>query len=109
MTEPVFQIEYYQKENGDIPFRDWLHSIRDSQAVERIRARLTRVRAGNFGNIKSLGDGVIELKIDYGPGYRVYYAMSGKAVVLLLIGGDKTRQSRDIETAKNYWKDYKGE
>jgi putative addiction module killer protein len=109
MTETAYRLEYYQKENGDIPFKDWLYSLRDLQAVERIRARLTRVRTGNFGNAKALGDGIIELKIDYGHGYRVYYAMSGKAVVLLLIGGDKARQGRDIETAKNYWKDYKGE
>ena len=109
MTEPAYQIEYYQKENGDIPFRDWLHSLRDLHAIERIRARLARVRVGNFGNAKSLGDSIIELKIDYGPGYRVYYAMSGKTVVLLLIGGDKSTQRRDIETAKHYWKDYKGE
>jgi len=72
MNEPVYQLEYYQKENGDVPFKDWLYSLRGSQAVERIRARLTRVRAGNFGNAKALGDGVLELKIDFGPGYRVY-------------------------------------
>jgi putative addiction module killer protein len=64
------------------------------------------VRLGNFGNIKPVGDGVSELKVDQGPGYRVYYAMSGKAVVLLLIGGDKSTQSKDIKTAKRYWQDY---
>jgi putative addiction module killer protein len=64
------------------------------------------VRLGNFGNIKPVGDGVSELEVDHGPGYRVYYAMSGKAVVLLLIGGDKSTQSKDIETANRYWQDY---
>ena len=73
-------------------------------AVARIRVRLDRVKLGNFGNVKAVGDGVNELKIDYGPGYRLYYAMSGKTVVLLLIGGDKSTQGRDIETAKAYWK-----
>jgi putative addiction module killer protein len=62
------------------------------------------VRLGNFGIIKPLGDGVHELKIDYGPGYRVYYAMNGKTVVLLLIGGDKATQTKNIKTAKAYWK-----
>lgn len=108
MSDTPFQLEYYQHENGQVPFRDWLHRLRDRQAVERIRARLTRVRAGNFGTIRALGDGVIELKIDHGPGYRLYYAMSGKAIVLLLVGGDKSTQPKDIETAKQYWKDYQG-
>lgn len=64
---------------------------------------------GNFGMVKPLGDGISELKIDHGPGYRVYYAMSGKTVVLLLVGGDKSTQKRDIETAKSYWKRQKEE
>lgn len=109
MKTTAYLIEYYQKDNGDVPFREWLHALRDSQAVERIRARLARVRAGNFGNVKALGDGVAELKIDHGPGYRIYYAMNGKTVVLLLIGGDKSTQRRDIETAKHYWQDFQGE
>lgn len=103
-----FQLQYYQQENGAVPFRDWLRDLRDMRAEARIRARLTRVRAGNFGTIRALGDGVSELKIDYGPGYRVYYAMSGKTVVLLLIGGDKSTQKKDIQAAKNFWRDYQG-
>lgn len=104
-----YQIELYQRQNGAVPFRDWLGSLRDLQAVARIRARLTRIRAGNFGQARALGGGVSELKVDHGPGYRVYYAMSGKTVVLLLIGGDKSTQKRDIETAKDYWREYQGE
>lgn len=76
-------------------------------AVCRIRARLDRMELGNFGTVKPVGDGVSELKIDHGPGYRVYFAMSGKTVVLLLIGGDKSTQQRDIEMAKIYWKQQK--
>jgi putative addiction module killer protein len=106
MTESAYRLEYYQKESGSIPFSEWLESLRDRTAIARIRIRLGRVRLGNFGNIKPVGDGVSELKVDHGPGYRVYYAMSGKAVVLLLIGGDKSTQSKDIETAKRYWQDY---
>lgn len=104
-----YQLEFYQREDGDVPFRDWLNGLRDLQGVARIRARLTRVRAGNFGQVRALGDGVAELKIDHGPGYRVYYAMAGKTIVLLLIGGDKSTQKRDIKTAKDYWRAYKGE
>ena len=104
-----YQIELYQRQNGTVPFRDWLGGLRDLQAAARIRARLTRIRAGNFGQSRALGGGVSELKIDHGPGYRIYYAMSGTTVVLLLIGGDKSTQKRDIATAKNYWREYQGE
>lgn len=62
---------------------------------------------GNFGHVRSVGEGVHELKIDYGPGYRVYYASSGKTIVLLLLGGDKASQGKDIGRAKEYWKDFK--
>jgi putative addiction module killer protein len=66
------------------------------------------LKLGNLGVVKALGGGVIELKIDYGPGYRVYYAMKGKTVVLLLIGGDKSTQKQDIKVAKAYWKRQQG-
>jgi len=84
-----------------------MYSLRDKVAVYRIRARLDRVELGNFGIVKSVGDGVSELKIDHGPGYRIYFAMRGKTVVLLLSGGDKSTQQKDIETAKAYWKQQK--
>ena len=106
MSETAYTVEYYRKESGSAPFHDWLEALRDRAAIARIRIRLNRLRLGNFGTVKALGGGVVELKIDYGPGYRVYYAMSGKTVVLLLVGGDKSTQRQDIETAKGYWKDY---
>jgi putative addiction module killer protein len=84
-----------------------MYSLRDKVAVYRIRARLDRLELGNFGIVKPVGDGVSELKIDHGPGYRIYFAMSGKTVVLLLSGGDKSTQQKDIETAKAYWKQQK--
>ncbi len=73
----------------------------------RIDARLARVQLGNFGDTKGVGEGVLELRIDYGPGYRVYLGRDGSAVVILLLGGDKRTQSKDIDTAKKYWADYK--
>ncbi len=107
MIETPYQLEYYLDEDGNSPFLRWLYSLRDKVAVYRIRARLDRVQLGNFGTVKPVGDGVSELKIDHGPGYRVYFAMSGKTVVLLLIGGDKSTQQSDISTAKRYWKHQK--
>jgi putative addiction module killer protein len=106
MTDTAYQLEYYQKESGEVPFSKWLEDLRDRTAIARIRIRLGRVRLGNFGTVKPVGDGVAEFKIDHGPGYRVYYAISGKSMVLLLVGGDKSTQSKDIETAKRYWQDY---
>ena len=96
-------MEYFLEDDGRAPFTEWLLNLRDRDAHARISARLNRVKLGNFGIIKALGDGVIELKIDYGPGYRVYYAMNGKTIVLLLIGGDKATQTKDIKVAKAYW------
>ena len=100
-------IDFYQLPNGDEPFTDWLSSIRDKRVRERIQARLLVIETGNFGDRKSVGDGVSELRLDFGPGYRVYYGEVDNIIVLLLCGGDKSSQSRDIERAKNYWKEYK--
>ncbi len=80
--------------------------LRDRQAVARIDARVTRLEAGNPGDYKSLGDGIYELRIDYGPGYRIYFAFSGQQIVLLLCGGDKTTQQSDIRAANKYWKEF---
>jgi putative addiction module killer protein len=104
VTDTPYRLEYYIEDNGRAPLTEWLSNLRDRDAHARISARLNRVKLGNFGMIKALGDGVIELKIAYGPGYRVYSAMNGKTVVLLLIGGDKTTQTKDIKVAKAYWK-----
>lgn len=104
MPETRYRLEYFADAKGREPFRDWLYGLSNRSAFARITARLNRVELGNFGFCKGLGgDGVYELKIDYGPGYRVYYAINGKTVVLLLIGGDKSTQAKDIETAKSYW------
>lgn len=80
--------------------------MRDRYAVARVDARVTRLQAGNPGDYKWIGDGVYELRIDYGPGYRIYFVFSGQQIVLLLGGGDKTTQQADIKAAIKYWKDF---
>ncbi len=89
-------------------FDGWLSSLQDRQAVARITARIDRLVAGNAGDTKRLGSGVSELRIDYGPGYRLYYTQRGKALVLLLCGGDKRTQDADIKRAFKLAKDWKG-
>lgn len=99
-------LKEYVTPDGKSPFRKWLHTLRDVSARAKIRVRLNRVRLGNFGDAKPVGGGVSELRIPVGPGYRVYFAREGSTVVLLLCGGDKSSQKRDIEKAKQYWLDY---
>jgi putative addiction module killer protein len=103
----VIEIRRYQTEYNAEPITEWLSALRDKQARARIEMRFSRLAAGNFGDCKSLRDGVSELRIDWGPGYRVYYGMVGKTVVLLLCGGDKRTQDADIQRAVDYMKDFK--
>jgi putative addiction module killer protein len=93
-------------EKTDI-FLDWLRSLRDLRAMARIQIRIDRLALGNAGDVNSVGEGVSELRVDYGPGYRVYYAQHGKALVVLLCGGDKRTQSSDIAMAKKLAKEIK--
>jgi putative addiction module killer protein len=81
-------------------FDEWLRQLRDERARERINVRLRRLASGNAGETRSVGGGVVELKIDYGPGYRVYFIHRGMEIVVLLCGGDKSSQSKDIQMAK---------
>ena len=101
------EFRLYQTSTGARPFDDWLHGLADRQARARIDARLSRVLGGNFGDVEPVGEGVLELRIDWGPGYRVYFARVGPVIVLLLCGGDKRTQQRDIWRAKAILKDYK--
>lgn len=86
-------------------FAHWLHRLRDTRARARIRVRLDRLALGLAGNVKTVGGGVSEPRIDYGPGYRVYFVRHGRAVVVLLAGGDKSMQARDIAFAQRLAKD----
>ena len=106
MQTTPYQLTYYTDVTGEKPFKKWLYGLRDRSAFARITTRLERVELGNVGDHKNVGSGVIELRIHYGPGYRVYYAHSGDQIVLLLLGGDKSTQDQDIETAIAYWKHF---
>lgn len=100
------EIKNYITEQGKEPFADWLDSLRDNRAVSKIDKRLARVKLGNLGDYKSVGEGVFELRIQYGSGYRVYFGKDGNLIILLLCGGTKNTQEEDIEKAKEYWRDY---
>ncbi len=103
----MIEIRHYVSRTGKDVFDDWLSELADSRAQAKIATRINRLAAGNFGDCKPLRLGLYELRIDWGPGYRIYYAMVGRACVLLLCGGDKRKQSSDIERAVEYLKDYK--
>lgn len=109
MTEPSapYELREYITSAGRSPFAHWLEGLRDRRARARIGTRLARVRLGNLGDYEAVGDGVYERRIFYGPGYRVYFAFEVHRVVLLLAGGTKATQRRDITTAKSYWADYR--
>jgi putative addiction module killer protein len=99
-------IRYYITETGRVPFRDWYSELKDTKAKIAIQTRLTRVERGLVGDCKPVGHGVFELRIFIGPGYRVYLGLKGKSWVILLCGGDKDSQYRDINVAHAYWNDY---
>lgn len=99
-------IQLYVTPAGKVPFTQWLDGLRDSKARAKIRVRLDRVRLGNLGDHRAVDEGVWELRIDYGPGYRVYFGQVGTQVVVLLGGGVKATQARDIRQAHAFWMDY---
>jgi putative addiction module killer protein len=101
------EVRRYPTASGRDVFGEWLSELRDVRTRAKIVARIDRLSAGNFGDCKALRGGLFELRIDWGPGYRVYYALAGKEYVLLLGGGDKRKQSSDIKRALEYLKDYR--
>ena len=103
----MIELRRYQLEDGSMPFTDWLRGLRDMRARAQIEVRLRRVSTGNFGDCKSVGEGVSELRIAVGSGYRVYYGKPGQTLVILLCGGDKSSQQANITDAKAYWADWK--
>ncbi len=95
----------YETAEGRAPFSDWMKRLKDRRARAKIRARIARVQLGNFGDCRSVGGGVAELRVSYGPGYRVYFGRQDDTVVVLLLAGDKRTQSDDIDRAQAYWKE----
>lgn len=102
----MIEIRYYKTRDGKDIFREWLISLKDKRAKAKIDVRLDRLVAGNFGDYKSLRKGLYELRINWGPGFRVYYTMDGNTCVLLLCGGDKGSQRSDIRRALEFLEDF---
>ncbi len=100
------EIKNYLSDDGRSPFEEWFNSLRDSKARKRIQLRLDRLQLGNLGDCKPVRQGVFELRIDYGRGYRIYFGQVGLTIILLLCGGDKSTQQSDINQAQIYWRDY---
>ena len=99
-------LKIYVTSDGRQPYSEWLRNLRDTMTVARIRTRIDRIEEGNLGQYKDLGTGLFEFKFSFGPGYRVYFAVDGDEIILLLSGGDKGSQRKDIEKAREYWTDY---
>lgn len=106
METPERALRILVLRNNRSPFKDWLRSLRDKSTQARIQNRIDRLRLGVFGDCQSVGGGVFELRIHFGSGYRVYFGLHGAQVILLLCGGDKGTQVRDIADAQRYWKEF---
>jgi putative addiction module killer protein len=102
----MLDVRYYVSASGEEPFAEWFVGL-DIAAGAKIARALARIEQGNLSNVKSVGEGVLEYRIDFGPGYRIYFGRDGETIIVLLIGGTKKRQQRDIDAARLYWQDYK--
>ena len=102
----MLEIRYYIPFGGQQPFDEWFAEL-EPVARAKVTRAIVRLEQGNFSNVKSVGEGVFEYRINFGPGYRVYFGQDGQTVVILLTGGTKKRQQRDIDAAHAYWRDYK--
>ena len=102
----MIELREYVDANGRIPYRDWLVKL-DAGTIARVIAAVLRMEGGNFSAAKAVGAGVSELRMDFGPGYRVYFGRDGEQLVILLAGGSKKRQQADIDTAQALWAEYK--
>jgi putative addiction module killer protein len=102
----MIELRYYLGSDGESLFEDWFSGL-DAAAAAKVSVVLARVEQGNLSNVKGVGEGVLEYRLDWGSGYRVYFGRDGDVLVILLTGGTKRRQQRDIETAKVLWADYK--
>ena len=106
MEAEKHEVFYYKTRDGKVPFLDWLYSLKNKITRAKIRVQIDRVAAGNFGDHHSVGNGVWELRMNYGPGFRIYYGLAGRKIILILLGGDKKSQEKDIKLAKKCWEDY---
>ena len=102
----MIEIREYIDDRGRSPFGRWFNGL-DARAAARVRTSLARMEAGNLSNVRGVGRGVLELRINVGPGYRVYFGRDGDTLIVLLGGGTKRRQRQDIETARSHWQNYK--
>jgi putative addiction module killer protein len=102
----MLELRYYLASNGGSPFEEWFSGL-NAAAAAKVAVALARLEQGNLSNAKAVGEGVLEYRIDWGPGYRVYFGRDGEALMILLTGGSKQRQQRDIDVAKASWADYK--
>jgi putative addiction module killer protein len=103
----IREARFYVLPNGRCPFEEWLNKLKDIQGRAIIRARIRRLELGNPGSFRPLGNGIFELKINFGPGYRVYYGEDGPRVIILLCGGNKSSQTKDIEKSYRFWTDFR--
>ena len=102
-----YTLKIYETSSGIEPLTEWLNGLKDQKARIALRMRLDRMQLGNLGYCEPVGEGVSEMKIDLGPGYRIYYGMIGRTIVLLLCGGDKKTQNKDIRRALEFFRDHK--
>lgn len=100
------EVRLFQTRSGREPFAEWIESLNDYKTIRRIQKRLLKLEEGHYGDTRALGDGLFELKFFFGPGYRVYFGEDGDSIVVLLAGGDKGSQQRDIERVRIYWKEH---
>ncbi len=100
------EIGIYETLDGKSPFIEWLNSLKDINAKAKIIKRIERIKLGNLGDYKSVGKGICELRIDHGAGYRIYFGQVGNTIVIILCGGDKNTQDKDIIAAQEYGEDY---
>lgn len=107
--ESKIDIKVLETDEGKVPFEEWYDSLRDKVSKVRVRRRLDRIELGNFGDTSSVGEGVYELRLHFGSGYRVYFVRVGNTVIVLVGGGDKSSQKKDITQAKALWRQYKDE
>jgi putative addiction module killer protein len=101
------KVKIYQNKRGQKPYSNWLKKLKDKKAQQKIDVRIAQLRLGHLGDFKSLGSGLLELRIHFGPGYRIYCGKEGQEIIILLSAGDKSTQQKDINKAHIYWEDYK--